>query len=244
MEYMSLLEVAAYFVYSTSMIILGISINNKLYKNVRNEEHLEKGKIIQRIMKTHSLVQCIAWPCLIVMAFILKINKHLRLDIIPRSSAGYIIGFIRFLSTLNGCYGGFNSLIMAISRYVCVVHSNFVDNYGVKKVRKYLIGSSIGIPFLLALLTEALVPIESIWDVLFLPDDNTIHKRQIYDKSLLNESMAPQIPLSPIYHVTNIYFPSKIAYILQLVQAASMLLIHSNILEGIIYLHIYIQYKR
>ena len=244
MDYMSLLEVTAYFVFSTSMITLGISINNRLYKNVKNEEHLEKGKIIQRIMKTHSLVQCIAWPCLIMMAFILKINKHLRLNIIPRSSAGYIIGVIRFLSTLNGCYGGFNSLIMAISRYVCVVHCNFVDNYGVKKVRKFLIGSSIGIPFLLALLTEALVPIEYIWEVLFLPDNDTTHQRQIYDKNLTNESMTPQIPLSPIYHVTNMYLPSEISYILQLVQAASMLLIHSNILEGIIYLHIYIEYKR
>ena len=241
---MSLLEVTAYFVYSISMIILGISINNRLYQNVKNEEHLEKGKIIQRIMKTHSLVQCIAWPCLIVMAFILKINKHLRLNIIPRSHVGYIICVIRFLSTLNGCYGGFNSLIMASSRYVCVVYCNFVDNYGVKKVRKFLIGSSIGIPILLALLTEALVPIESIWEVLFRPDNDTTQKKQIYDKNLLNESMTPQVSLSPIYHVTNIYLPSKISYILQLVQAASMLLIHSNILEGIIYLHIYIQYKR
>ena len=195
-------------------------------------------------MKTHSLVQCIAWPCLIMMAFILKINKQLRLNIIPRSSAGYIIGVIRFLSTLNGCYGGFNSLIMAISRYVCVVYCNFVDNYGVRKVRNFLIGSSIGIPFLLALLTEALVPIEYIWEVLFLPDNDTTHQRQTYDNNLPNESMTPQIPLSPIYHVTNMYLPSEISYILQLVQAASMLLIHSNILEGIIYLHIYIQYKR
>ena len=241
---MSLLEVTAYFVFSTSMIILGISVNNRLYKNVKNEEHLEKGKIIQRIMKTHSLVQCIAWPCLIVMAFILKINKHLRLNFIPRSNAGYIIGIIRFLSTINGCYGGFNSLIMAISRYVCVVYCNFVDNYGVRKVRKFLVGSSIAIPFLLALLTEALVPIEHIWEVLFLPCDDITHERQISGKTLMNESMTPQIPLSPIYLVANTYFPSEISYILRLVQAASMMLIHSNILEGIIYLHIYIQYKR
>ena len=135
-------------------------------------------------------------------------------------------------------------MIMAISRYVCVVYCNFVDNYGVRKVRKFLIGSSIGIPFLLALLTEALVPIEYIWEVLFLPDNDTTHQRQIYDKNLTNESMTPQIPLSPIYLVANTYFPSEISYILQLVQAASMLLIHSNILEGIIYLHIYIEYKR
>ena len=155
MNYISILEVIAYFMYSISMIALGISVNSKLFKNVKNEEHLEKGKIIQIIMKTHSMVQCIAWPSLIVMAFLLKINKHLNLDFIPRTYVGYIIGILRFLSTLNGCYGGFNSLIMAISRYVCIVHYHAVDSYGVRKVRKCLIGSSIGIPILLAILTDA-----------------------------------------------------------------------------------------
>ena len=244
MNYISILEVVAYFVYSTSMITLGIIVNNRLYKNVKNEEHLEKGKIIQRIMKTHSMVQCIAWPCLIVMAFLLKMNKHLHLDFIPQSYVGYIIGIQRFLNTLNGCYGGFNSLIMAISRYVCIVHYLAVDGYGVRKVRKFLIGSSIGIPFLLAILTDALIPVEDIWKILFLPNNNFTDNSQKSNNTSLFRNPKLQIVPSPIYYLTNTYLPSEMFYVLKFVWTALMFLLHSNILEGIIYLHTYIYYRR
>ena len=244
MNYINILEVIAYFAYSISMITLGIMVNNRLYKNVKNEEHLEKGKIIQRIMKTHSLVQCIAWPSLIVMAFLLKMNKHLHLDFIPQSYVGYIIGIQRFLNTLNGCYGGFNSLIMAISRYVCIVHYLAVDGYGVRKVRKFLVGSSIGIPFLLAMLTDALVPVENIWEILFLPNNNFIHNSHGSNDTSQFVNPKLQIVTSPIYYLTNTYLPSEMYYVLKLVWTAFMFLLHSNILEGIIYLHTYIYYRR
>ena len=244
MNYINILEVIGYFLYSISMITLGISVNNRLYKNVKKEEHLEKGKIIQRIMKTHSLVQCIAWPCLIVMAFFLKLNKHLHLDFIPKPYVGYFIQIQRFSNSLNACYGGFNSLIMAISRYVCIVHHHAVDRYGVRKVRKFLIGSSIGIPFLLAILADALVPVENIWEMLFMPDiDLALAEHQNGNTSTHVKKMI-KIPESPIYYITNTFLPPKIVSFFTLVWTASMFLIHSNLLEGIIYLHTYIYYKR
>ena len=195
-------------------------------------------------MKTHSMVQCIAWPSLIVMAFLLKMNKHLNLDFIPQSYVGYIIGIQRFLNTLNGCYGGFNSLIMAISRYVCIVHYLAVDGYGVRKVRKFLVGSSIGIPFLLAMLTDALVPVENIWEILFLPSNNFIHNSHGSNDTSQFVNPKLQIVTSPIYYLTNTYLPSEMYYVLKLVWTAFMFLLHSNILEGIIYLHTYIYYRR
>ena len=190
------------------------------------------------------MIQCIAWPCMIVIAFLLKMNKHLNLDLIPGYYVGYIIVLLRFFSSLNGCYGGFNSLIMAISRYVCIVHYNTVDNYGVRKVRNFLIGSSLGIPFLLAILSEALVPVEYIWEVLFLPNNSSTHDRQECDSTSMCRNMTLQLPQSPIYNMTNTYIPSEICHVLKLVFTASMFLIHSNILEGILYSHTYIYYKR
>ena len=244
MNYISILEVIAYFAYSISMITLGISVNNRLYKNVKNEEHLEKGKIIQRIMKTHSMVQCIAWPCLIVITFLLKMNKHLQLDLIPGYHVGYVIVIVRFFNTLNGCYGGFNSLIMALSRYLCIVYHNVVDNIGVRKVRKLLIGSSIGIPFLITVLCEALIPVEYIWELLFLPNSSI----KFYDHGNNNtckfENKVVHLPNSPIYHLTNAFLPSEIIYILKLIWTVLLVLIHSNILEGLIYLHTFVYYKR
>lgn len=231
----------AYFIYSISMVTLGISVNKKLYKNVKNEEHLEKGKIIQRIMKTHSMVQCIVWPCLIVTAFLLKMNKHLHLDIIPRTCVGYAIVILRFFNTLNACYGGFNSLIMAISRYVCIVYHETVEAYGVRKWRKVLIGSSIVIPVLLSVLTDALVPVEDIWEVLFWQNSSFLNAM---NTSPLDENMTSEMPMSPIYIFTNACIPSVLVYALKFIWTAVLVLIHSNVLEGIIYLHIYIYYNR
>ena len=37
---------------------IGIIVNRKLYHNIKNEVHRENGKVIQRILKTYSLVQC------------------------------------------------------------------------------------------------------------------------------------------------------------------------------------------
>ena len=55
--------------------IFGIIISKKLYKNVREEVHQERGKVIQRIMKTYSLVQCVGWPLMMITAWLLYVNK-------------------------------------------------------------------------------------------------------------------------------------------------------------------------
>ena len=237
----NILEILVYFIYSISMIMLGIWVNKKLYKNVKNEEHLEKGKIIQRIMKTHSMIQCIAWPCLIVTAFLLKMNKHLHLDIIPRSYVGYAIVIVRFFTTLNETYGGFNSLIMAISRYLCIVYQDAVEGYGVRKLRKVLIGSSIGIPIFLAILWDALVPVEDIWEVLFFPNSTISHGS---NTSSMDENVISEMLQSPIYLVTNACVPSVPFYTSKFICTVVLVLIHSNVLEGTIYLHTYIYYNR
>ena len=41
---------------------LGIFIHRKLYNNINNEKHRESGKVIQRILKTYSIIQCTLAP--------------------------------------------------------------------------------------------------------------------------------------------------------------------------------------
>ena len=164
-----MIEATIYLTYCTVVITLGIIVNKKLYQNVKNEEHLEKGKIIQKIMKTHSLSQCVVWPILILTAFFLKMNKDV-LDMIPHDIAGYLIIFIRSLNTFYSCYGGFNSLVIAISRYTCIVFESNVEKFGVAKLRKLLITSSIGIPILFFVLNESLIPVEHAWGSYFMPE--------------------------------------------------------------------------
>ena len=233
------IELIIYAIYCGLVIPLGIMVNKKLYQNVKNEEHLEKGKIIQKIMKTHSFTQCIVWPILMLTAFALKMNK-VALDMIPHEVVGYIIVILRSISTLNGCYGGFNSLIIAISRYTCIVYEAAVEAFGVRKLRKLLITSSIGIPIFFAILHESLIPVENVLGAYFMPNYT-----YSYDKSDEQSTKANDyIQQSPLFVITDAYLPISIKYGLKLVWFVILILVHSNVLEGIIYLHTYIFYHR
>ena len=55
--------------------IAGIFLGKKLYDNVQKEEHQEKGKIMQKILKTYVLVQCIGYPSMLISAWLLYTNK-------------------------------------------------------------------------------------------------------------------------------------------------------------------------
>ena len=239
----SVIDITAYFIYCLFVCTLGIIVNKKLYQNVKNEEHLEKGKIIQRILKTHSLLQIFVWPFIISIAFFLKWNKEI-LDVIPSTYVGYCIVILRLLNTLNSCFDGFNSLIIAISRYSCIVYKETVENIGVKKVRNLLVSSSVGIPFIFAILNEFLVPVEDIWGALFMPKYTYSHDRFGYNESAVNNATIVHLPQSPLFHIARACLPSWVTYGLKLIWWIILISIHSNLLEGIVYMHIHVYYNR
>ena len=239
----SVIDMLAYFVYCFSVVTFGIVVNKKLYQNVKNEEHLEKGKIIQRIMKTHSLIQIFVWPFIISIAFFLKLNKEM-LDVIPSDYVGYCIVALRSMNTLNSCFGGFNSLIIAISRYSCIVYQQTVEDIGVKKVRKLLVSSSVGIPFVFAVLNECLIPVEEIWGALFLPKYTYSIDRMGFNETVINDNVTHHLPKSPLFLIAHSSLPSSAANALKLFWFIILITVHSNLLEGILYMHIHIFYNR
>ena len=56
------------------LIPLIITVNKTLYKNLSQEKRQEKGKVIQRILKTYALIQCAGWPCMLVSFITLRIS--------------------------------------------------------------------------------------------------------------------------------------------------------------------------
>ena len=70
------------------LVSLGIFVNRKLYTTIKNEEHREKGKVIQHMVKTFSLLQCFTWPCITVLTWILY-GTYVVLDSIEDQAAQY-----------------------------------------------------------------------------------------------------------------------------------------------------------
>ena len=235
----NVIEILIYLIYCAVVIPFGIIVNKKLYQNVRNEEHLEKGKIIQRIMKTHSLVQCVTWPVLISSAFFMKMNKNL-LEIISPTYVGHIITIGRSFNTVNSCYCGFNSLIIAISRYSCIVYDDSIEKIGVKRMRSLLVSSSIGIPIFVSILNEALIPVEKIWIALFMPNYRYSYDKNSYQNETDIVNADEYVEQSPFFLIADSYLPASIKSGLRLVRFIMLFLIHSNLLEGIMYLHTFL----
>ena len=238
-----IIEVFIYFVFVVTVIPCGIAICKKLYDNVTNEEHLEKGKILQRITKTYALVQCIAWPVIDALVLMLIVNKRLSTFLSPTLANSCTI-FMRFMYSIITCYLSFNSLVMAGSRYVFVVHEEWASRFGIRKLRKICLFTSFGAPMFIALLNEAMIPIEYTWMLNFMPATNNVLQTVEYVHPLQTNNSTYGMMSSPLFWFASFHLNSTFNDILRVICKILVFLAFSNIVEGLLYIHIYVYYKR
>ena len=222
---------------------IGIVIGKKLYNNVRTEDHQEKGKVIQRVMKTYAIAQCIGWPCCMSLGWILFVNKT-SLNLIQPVLIRYVIASVRFLYTIFRWYIGFNSLIIAICRYTFIVYDNLVLKFGINRIRYLYLSSSVGIPILIAFMHDAAAPMEHAWICMFMPDNNQTYQGGDSIGIFCTKNIAANTIQSPIYNVLNEYMSPSVTYVLWIVCFVLIVITNSNFIEGFIYLHIFINFRR
>ena len=158
---MQIVDMVLYLIILVIVMPLSVWINNILYTNISKEEHQDKGKVVQYIMKQFAQVQRVSWP-LITSAVGLYYFCFNVLDLIPDTFARYITNTIRFVYDLNRDYVSFNSLIIATIRFSFIVFGRKAESFGIVRLRKLFISCSIGIPILNNFLYEATQPIEQV----------------------------------------------------------------------------------
>ena len=238
MFHANVLEISLYFIAACALMVLGVIVNKRLYQNVKNEEHLEKGKVIQRILKTFAWVQCYGWPSIICLAFILKLNAEV-LDLIPIPVLHRCIKVLRAMYTMINNYVGFNSLIIAITRYLFIIHDGVAERIGIKRLRSIFVALSIGIPMITSMINESINPVEEAWSSIFVPNYNPLEEETGENNATINISS-----ISPLLHIPDRYIPSFAKFGMRVFWFIMLLSTYSNILEGIMYLRIYIYYFR
>ena len=238
MFHANIVEICLYFIAACSLMVLGVIVNNRLYQNVKNEEHLEKGKVIQRILKTFAWVQCYGWPPIICLAFALKLNAGV-LDLIPTPVLHLCIKMLRAMYTMINNYVGFNSLIIAITRYFFIVHEVVAERIGIKRLRSIFLALSIGIPMITSLINESINPVEEAWSSIFVPNYHPSENRNDENSTTMNITS-----ISPLLHIPDRYVPSFAKFGMQIFWFIMLVSTYSNISEGIMYLRIYIYYFR
>ena len=216
------------------VIAIGAVINYKLFDNVRKEIHGEKGKVLQRVMKNYAIIQAIGWPCISVGLMVLM--SVLQLYGPQLNPCMYVYGahILIFFYILLRSYVGMNSLIVAIGRYIFVVHDERVLTLGLDKVAKILISSSFMIPFLMSILAAAVLTVEY---------NGWLAEIQVYENACsgidldnLKTNTASALYHSPFYTLVKSSLPDSFTYGLYILYLVLALILFSNIGEAIIYL--------
>ena len=243
MTLQDIIKFTVYFVFGVIVSSLGVIVNRKLYYNIKNEEHQEKGKVIQRILKTYSIVQCISWPLIITIAFVLKANKDI-FDVLPESLLRNSIVILRVIYTFTNCYTGFNSLILAITRYTFIVYDARAEVIGIIRLRKFFIFASLGLPIFLAFLNDAVTPIEDTWISRFTPHYNYSFSISALNNVTSNETATSIFGQSPLFSIIHELIPTIIISGMEIICLLMIFLTFSNVVEGFIYFHIYFYCNR
>ena len=238
-------EIISYALCYLVIIPLGLVIGWKLYSNIKNEEHKEKGKVIQRILKTYCVVQCVAWPLFSSIFGFVFFTKRTAFSFDHSVFMTIMVSSLRALVKLNLLFVGFNSFIIAVCRYVFIMQ--FFDYISITKVRKFVVASTIFVPVLLGILTEAFTSYPLATPItsnpmtqlnLIIPDGAIIEP----NVSLRNHTIL--IPESPLFVVVDKYLPNTIKYGTKLVLHVILFVMYSNIPESFFYTHIFITNER
>ena len=181
---MQSIDIVIYVLMSCITLPLGILINRKLYRNIKNEEHQEKGKLVQRIMKTFSFLQCFTWPLMTIFLGVFSTCNSF-FEISENLLAATTLNAFRFAYNINRDYVSFNSLTIAISRYILLVCDRQAQQFGIQRLRTLLVSLSLGVPIFSNIIYEAVQPKEHAWYALFYNDQLDLYTKP--NSSLRNE---------------------------------------------------------
>ena len=223
--------------------ILGIVIGKKFYSSVKNEDRQERGKIIQTLLKRYVVVQCVGWPIWMIGALVFHINKE-RLSVLGVGFVQLCVMSIRDTRVLLRNYVGFQSFVIALCRYLFIVKNSLILKIGVKRFRYIILLISFVVPTFQLMLTEASAPIWHVYFCFFVPQDGQLHQNNNNSGIFCNQETLTKSFESPFYTFCWENLPLPINYALPMVRYMLLFIAQSNVLEGFLYVHMYIFFWR
>ena len=234
--------ILSFFVSGCIGVPFGLYICMTLYNKVRNEECREKGLVLQHIIKTYAIIQCITWPLLL---FLFGVATFITTNI-PILNI-IIVTFTRFVFSLYRTYAGFNSLVVATCKYFFIVIEPMADTYDIKRARRILVSLSFVVPIVYSILNEATNIRASFWDKMFGITCNNSFFDSMNTTADANYACDIKTNItmqSPLYKIVNFYCSSQLISVMNAICVIIFIVIRSNVIEGLIYVHIFIHDRR
>ena len=131
-----------------------------------------------------------------------------------------------------------------MTRYTFIAFDYRAERFGVQRVRKLFIYLSIAIPLACAIIYDATTPIESTAALFSAFYGNLISSNGSNTTSNVKPKDVIMNIQSPIYYIVNSFFHDSIIRIIKIVGTFFVLVIHSNLIEALLYVHLLIIFKR
>ena len=215
-----------FFVIMMILVAIGLYITIKVLALLRKDDSLMK-KTTQNFMISQSIMWTLVVALITITNFIHSFPQEIIQWICP------VLWFVTYFC-LN--FNNAHSCITALIRYFFIVHTERVESIGKEKVKKFFHVSSILIPFLITLWKAT---DESELDILsfFNKCYGKHHKTFLIETSTLNVFKKKFCNI-PDYHAMENYVEVIVALsrnLLCLSCTVIMILLGSNLTEGIIY---------
>ena len=132
-------------------------------------------------------------------------------------------------------------MVIAVWRYLCIVHDDKVSRYGLQKARKVILASSAVVPLVIAVLGVATIPGKPVFLYAALADS---HRSCPLPMSYYGQNIDDTFAASPIFMFASSYIPASVVYGMKLIAAKLVIIIGSNVIEGVLYAHTFIHIRR
>ena len=244
MEELTNIVILMYLSLCLFIITIGIGIGCKVYRKVNEEEFKDKGKVIQRIIKTYALVQCVSWPLVLVLFGVKSAVIRSAFLVNHPSKTATFIHISNFIVKLTLMYVGFNSLIIAICRYIFMMIVTHNDAGTIKKIRKIIVAASVTLPVILTMLNEAFVPM-SEYKIHLMPHQvEEMETKMSTGPLCILQNTTLIIRQSLVSDAINEFVPQLFLQPLKDAVCIINFAVCSNIFEAVFYTHIFWHNKR
>ena len=217
------------FMFSIIIGVCGLAVNyiflKKLREEKRNTPPTRKGNVIEPIMSWYCFIQMIYWPYSLFY-FWITFNEIIA----PEIFNGWLCQF-RFIK-LGRTTIAYNSLFVAIIRYLYIVHHQKANQWSFKKVGRLFQVASVAIP----VLTETVAVFTNSYSE-FTTQPTFAECIALHQG--LNDTDEMIIPKPPLVAWTMTYLPELLVNGISDTYYCITGIVLSNIIEGPLYFRIH-----
>ena len=225
------------FLFSIVISICGVTVNyrfrKKLQEEKRNTPIGRKGNVIEPVMRWYCILQIIFWPYELLFLWI-NFNEIIPTDQMPTWLCSVLYNIIKF----GRMCIAYNSLFVAIIRYVYIVHPKRSNQWDFEKSGKRFQIASIAIPIAMETIGAFTNP-----QTLYSTSSDRFEDC-IVSYGGLNSTDNVELPKPAAVELTMHYFPESLVLTICYIYITISVIVLMNITEGFLYFKIFQSVRR